>query len=44
MNMPIQQAEFRRMARYGRAGLQAVVLVSRPGNRPGAGMEGATDG
>jgi ribosomal protein S18 acetylase RimI-like enzyme len=30
MNMPIQQAEFRRMARYGRAGLQAVVLVSRP--------------
>ncbi len=32
MNMPIQQAEFRRMARYGRAGLQAVVLVSVPGN------------
>jgi ribosomal protein S18 acetylase RimI-like enzyme len=30
MNMPIQKAEFRRMARYGRAGLQAVVLVSRP--------------
>ncbi|KAA6184724.1 GNAT family N-acetyltransferase [Thiohalocapsa marina] len=30
MNMPIQLAEFRRMARYGRAGLQAVVLVSLP--------------
>jgi ribosomal protein S18 acetylase RimI-like enzyme len=30
MNMPIRQAEFRRMARYGRAGLQAVVLVSLP--------------
>jgi ribosomal protein S18 acetylase RimI-like enzyme/predicted double-glycine peptidase len=30
INMPIQQREFRRMARYGRAGLQAVVLVSRP--------------
>ncbi len=29
INMPIQQAEFRRMARYGRAGLQAVVLISR---------------
>jgi ribosomal protein S18 acetylase RimI-like enzyme len=33
MNMPIQQAEFRRMARYGRAGLQAVVLVSVPGSK-----------
>jgi hypothetical protein len=33
MNMPIQKAEFRRMARYGRAGLQAVVLVSRPAER-----------
>jgi ribosomal protein S18 acetylase RimI-like enzyme len=30
MNMPIQPSEFRRMARYGRAGLQAVVLISRP--------------
>jgi ribosomal protein S18 acetylase RimI-like enzyme len=30
INMPIQQREFRRMARYGRAGLQAVVLVSHP--------------
>jgi len=30
MNMPIQQAEFRRMTRYGRAGLQAVVLISLP--------------
>ncbi|MCF7992641.1 MAG: GNAT family N-acetyltransferase/peptidase C39 family protein [Thiohalocapsa sp.] len=28
INMPIQQSEFRRMARYGRAGLQAVVLIS----------------
>ncbi len=28
MNMPIQLAEFRRMARYGRVGLQAVVLIS----------------
>ena len=28
MNMPIQPAEFRRMNRYGRAGLQAVVLIS----------------
>jgi ribosomal protein S18 acetylase RimI-like enzyme/predicted double-glycine peptidase len=35
INMPIQQREFRRMARYGRAGLQAVVLVSR-----GAGEDG----
>jgi hypothetical protein len=30
MNMPIQPAEFRRMNRYGRAGLQAVVLISLP--------------
>lgn len=30
INMPIPQHEFRRMARYGRAGLQAVVLVARP--------------
>ena len=28
MNMPIQREEFGRMSRYGRAGLQAVVLVS----------------
>ena len=28
INMPIQKSEFRRMARYGRAGLQAVVLIS----------------
>jgi ribosomal-protein-alanine acetyltransferase len=34
INMPIQQGEFRRMARYGRAGLQAVVLISLP---PGKG-------
>jgi ribosomal protein S18 acetylase RimI-like enzyme len=48
MNMPIQQAEFRRMTRYGRAGLQAVVLVSRPPHSPprqarrqcGAGVDG----
>jgi ribosomal protein S18 acetylase RimI-like enzyme len=33
INMPIQQREFRRMARYGRAGLQAVVVVSRPAAR-----------
>jgi hypothetical protein len=37
MNMPIPQAEFRRMARYGRAGLQAVVLVSLLGTGAGAG-------
>ncbi|MCG6942464.1 MAG: GNAT family N-acetyltransferase/peptidase C39 family protein [Thiohalocapsa sp.] len=36
MNMPIQQAEFRRMARYGRAGLQAVVLVSQAGSKSGS--------
>jgi ribosomal protein S18 acetylase RimI-like enzyme len=36
INMPIQQLEFRRMARYGRAGLQAVVLVSRPSGEGGA--------
>jgi ribosomal protein S18 acetylase RimI-like enzyme len=30
MNMPIQREEFGRMSRYGRAGLQAVVLVSMP--------------
>jgi ribosomal protein S18 acetylase RimI-like enzyme/predicted double-glycine peptidase len=37
INMPIQQREFRRMARYGRAGLQAVVLISR---RAGEGSGG----
>ncbi|MGD8206779.1 MAG: GNAT family N-acetyltransferase/peptidase C39 family protein [Thiohalocapsa sp.] len=37
MNMPIQPAEFRRMARYGRVGLQAVVLVSLPQPPPGNG-------
>ncbi|TVQ86057.1 MAG: GNAT family N-acetyltransferase [Chromatiaceae bacterium] len=31
MNIPIRTAEFRRMARYGRAGLQAVVLIALPG-------------
>jgi ribosomal protein S18 acetylase RimI-like enzyme len=30
INMPIQRAEFARMARYGRVGLQAVVLIARP--------------
>jgi ribosomal protein S18 acetylase RimI-like enzyme/predicted double-glycine peptidase len=39
INMPIPQREFRRMARYGRAGLQAVVLVSR-----GEGGRGARGG
>ncbi|MGB5735687.1 MAG: GNAT family N-acetyltransferase/peptidase C39 family protein [Thiohalocapsa sp.] len=34
INMPIQPAEFRRMNRYGRAGLQAVVLISLPGSQP----------
>ena len=29
INLPIPKSEFTRMARYGRAGLQAVVLVSR---------------
>jgi len=28
MNMPVQREEFGRMTRYGRAGLQAVVLIS----------------
>jgi GNAT superfamily N-acetyltransferase len=37
MNMPIQLAEFRRMARYGRVGLQAVVLISLPGSVGGNG-------
>jgi ribosomal protein S18 acetylase RimI-like enzyme len=47
MNMPIQKAEFRRMARYGRAGLQAVVLVLQPNgaaqqhqDASGAGADG----
>ncbi len=44
MSMPIQQAEFRRMSRYGRAGLQAVVLVSLPPKvapgRPNPGADG----
>jgi len=31
INMPIAKREFSRMARYGRAGLQAVVLISRAG-------------
>jgi GNAT superfamily N-acetyltransferase len=31
LNMPIRRDDFSRMARYGRAGLQAVVLVSEPG-------------
>lgn len=30
IDMPIQRDELRRMVRYGRAGLQAVVLVSEP--------------
>jgi ribosomal protein S18 acetylase RimI-like enzyme len=30
INMPIQREEFARMARYGRAGLQAVVLIACP--------------
>jgi predicted double-glycine peptidase len=30
IDMPVPQREFSRMARYGRAGLQAVVLVSLP--------------
>jgi len=30
INMPIQREEFARMARYGRAGLQAVILIARP--------------
>jgi ribosomal protein S18 acetylase RimI-like enzyme len=30
MNMPVQREEFGRMSRYGRAGLQAVVLVALP--------------
>jgi len=34
INMAIQLDEFRRMARYGRAGLQAVVLISLPGAAP----------
>jgi len=29
MNMPIPRREFARMARYGRVGLQAVVIVYR---------------
>jgi hypothetical protein len=29
--MPIQRDEFSRMTRYGRVGLQAVVLISLPG-------------
>lgn len=37
MNMPIQREEFGRMSRYGRVGLQAVVLVSLPTKRPPRG-------
>ncbi len=37
INMPIQQREFRRMARYGRAGLQAVVLIARRVGEGGGG-------
>jgi predicted double-glycine peptidase len=37
INMPIQQREFRRMARYGRAGLQAVVLIARRAGEGGGG-------
>ncbi len=33
INMPILRREFARMARYGRVGLQAVVVVYRPGQR-----------
>jgi hypothetical protein len=33
INMPIPRREFSRMARYGRVGLQAVVLVSRRDGR-----------
>lgn len=37
INMPIPKREFRRMARYGRAGLQAVVLVSPRADGDAAG-------
>ncbi len=37
MDMPIQRDEFTRMVRYGRVGLQAVVLISEP-------MESRLDG
>jgi ribosomal protein S18 acetylase RimI-like enzyme len=41
INVPIPQSEFSRMARYGRAGLQAVVLVSRrAGEAVGAAQAG----
>lgn len=39
INMPIQHSEFRHMARYGRAGLQAVVLISRPQSPQTAALE-----
>ena len=38
INMPIARSEFERMARYGRSGQRAVVVVSR---RSGAGPTGA---
>ena len=34
INIAIPRREFSRMARYGRAGLQAVVLLSRPNSKP----------
>jgi uncharacterized protein YvpB len=30
INMPIQREEFSRMSRYGRVGLQAVLLIALP--------------
>jgi ribosomal protein S18 acetylase RimI-like enzyme len=41
IDMPIRRDEFSRMARYGRVGLQAVVLVSQPAS---AAFEARADG
>jgi ribosomal protein S18 acetylase RimI-like enzyme len=45
INMPIQAEEFARMARYGRAGLQAVVLIApRPQSKAQAKAKGRRRG
>jgi ribosomal protein S18 acetylase RimI-like enzyme len=40
IDMPIQRDEFSRMSRYGRVGLQAVVLIALPRRQRGTGRHG----
>jgi hypothetical protein len=44
INMPIQRGEFSRMSRYGRVGLQAVILISMPAPTQSGARSGARSG